>query len=130
MSWRFAIYVPVVLLLGALTPTLVVGQGLVGEGPRLGPTNQRFIQDQFDGNPKLKDVRKAGIKIFTTPFNPFDGYGDGPANVFPFTTSPGGRPTLQGNGLTLRINGLDSQTCLECHSILSNATISRSHWLR
>jgi len=39
------------------------------------------------------------------------------------TTSPGGRPTLQGNGRTLRINGLDSQTCLECHGILSNATI-------
>ena len=120
--WRVGISIPFILLVGALTPTLVAGQGLVGEGPRLGPFNQRFTQDQFNGNPKLTDVRKAGIKIFTTPFNPFDGYGDGPLNLGD-TTSPGGRPSLQDNGRTLRINGLDSQTCLGCHGILSNATI-------
>ncbi len=121
-SRRVAIYVPFVLLVGTLTPSLVEGQGLVGEGPRLGPINQRFTQDEFNGNPTLKEVRKAGIKIFTTPFNPFDGFGDGPLNQAD-TTRPGGRPTLQGNGRTLRINGLDAQTCQECHSILSNATI-------
>ena len=133
MSQRFALYIPVLLLIGTLTPTLVAGDalggdGLVGEGPRLGPLNQRYTQDLFTSNPKLKDVRKAGIKIFTTPFNPFDGFGDGPLDTGnPDKTSPGNRPTLQGNllqgnGRTLRINGLDSQTCLECHSILSNAT--------
>jgi hypothetical protein len=122
ISRQVGVFVFFVLLVGALTPTLVLGQGLVGEGPRLGPINQRFTQDQFNDNPNLKTVREAGIKIFTTPFNPFDGYGDGPLNLAD-TTSPGGRPSLQGNGRTLRINGLDAQTCQECHSVLSNATI-------
>jgi hypothetical protein len=31
--------------------------------------------------------------------------------------------TLQDNGTFLRVNGLDSQSCLECHSVLSNASI-------
>ena len=102
--------------------SVVGGQELVGEGPRLGPMSERFTQDQFNQSISLKNVRKAGMKIFTTPFNAFDGHGDGPLNLAD-TTSPGGRPTLQGNGQTLRINGLDAQTCQECHSILSNATI-------
>lgn len=128
ISQRIGFYVPFVLLVCSLTPSLVEGQGLVGEGPRLGPINQRYTQEQFNGNPKLEDVRRAGIKIFTTPFNFHDGYGDGPLNLAD-TTSPGGRPFLQGTSLPdgnariLRINGLDSQTCLECHGILSNATI-------
>ena len=38
-------------------------------------------------------------------------------------TMPGGRPTLQNNGTFLRVNGLDSQTCMECHSIMSAAQV-------
>lgn len=34
----------------------------------------------------------------------------------------GHRPTLQGNGQFLRINGLDSQSCNECHSIVKANT--------
>jgi len=41
ISQRIWIYAPFVLFVSALTPTLVEGQGLVGEGPRLGPINQR-----------------------------------------------------------------------------------------
>jgi hypothetical protein len=59
-----------------------------------------------------------GLKIFTTRFNKADGYGDGYRNDGD-KILPGGRPTLQNNGTFLRANGLDSQTCLECHAILS-----------
>ena len=62
------------------------------------------------------------MRIFTTPFNHLDGYGDGPIDPAN-TTQPGGRPTLQGNGMFLRINGLDAQACFECHTLVSNATI-------
>ena len=34
-----------------------------------------------------------------------------------------GRPTLQGNGTWLRLNGLDSQTCLECHGVVDNSVV-------
>jgi hypothetical protein len=70
----------------------------------------------------LREIRLAGLRVFTTPFNKIDGYGDGPMD-FNDTVSPGGRPTLQGNGTLLRANGLDGQTCLECHSLLSAATV-------
>ena len=63
-----------------------------------------------------------GKRIFTTPFNHLDGYSDGPIDIND-TISPGGRPTLQGNGMLMRINGLDAQSCFECHALVSNATI-------
>ena len=82
------------------------------------------ILDAFDdGDLKLKDLRRMGLSVFSTPFNTFDGLGDGPfdsseTNSLAF----GQRPTLQGNGLFLRVNGLDAQSCNECHTIVSNRT--------
>ncbi len=78
--------------------------------------------DMQNGVHTLDEVRAEGLKIFATPFNRLDGYGDGPINVVD-TTTPGGRPSLQNNGTFLRINGLDAQSCLECHSVGSAATI-------
>lgn len=88
-----------------------------GEAPKL-PDDLIQHQDIEDGALTLDEIRLAGLQVFTSPFNGLDGYGDGPMNLTDFIT-PGGRPTLQGNGTFLRINGLDAQTCLECHSILS-----------
>jgi hypothetical protein len=91
-----------------------------GEWPNL---QGRVTQAQIaNGELTLREIRAAGIRVFTTPFNKIDGYGDGPMD-FNDTVSPGGRPTLQGNGTLLRVNGLDGQTCLECHSLLSAATV-------
>jgi hypothetical protein len=91
-----------------------------GEGPALGVrvTQEMIVGGGFDE----EQIRGFGLRIFTTPFNKFDGYGDGPMDPSN-TVAPGGRPTLQGNGTFLRVNGLDAQTCLECHSITSNATV-------
>ncbi len=94
---------------------------LPGEGPRLG--NDRITQDDVEfGGMSLFELRQQGLRIFSTPFNKKDGYGDGPINPAD-TTTPGGRPTLQNNGTFLRVNGIDAQTCLECHSIVSNASV-------
>ena len=70
----------------------------------------------------VSQAAAEGERIFTTPFNPLDGFGDGPIDPAN-TTDPGGRPTLQGNGMLLRINGLDAQSCLECHMLVSNVTV-------
>jgi hypothetical protein len=91
------------------------------EHPRLGHAG--ITQEEIaSGNMPLDKIRAAGRKVFATPFNKADGYGDGPMNPQD-TTSFGGRPTLQNNGTFLRINGLDGQTCLECHFMLSNAVV-------
>lgn len=94
---------------------------VAGEAGNLGAA--RITQaDVVGGALSLEELRSHGLRIFTTPFNKLDGYGDGPMNPAD-TVSPGGRPTLGGNGTLLRVNGLDAQTCLECHSIVSNASI-------
>lgn len=78
--------------------------------------------DIASGFVPLKRIRKRGMEVFSTPFTAQIGYGDGPVNALD-RTSPGGRPRLQDNGLFLRVNGLDAQTCMECHSVLSNLTV-------
>ncbi len=83
----------------------------------------RITQDDItSGTLTLREIRFAGMEVFSTPFTKADGFGDGPMNPAD-PTSPGGRPTMADNGTFLRVNGLDSQTCLECHSVLSNRQI-------
>lgn len=72
---------------------------------------------------QLHFIKNQGRLVFSTPFNKYDGFGDGLVNL-DNPVEPGGRPTLMGGGQGfLRINGLDSQSCLECHSILSSKKI-------
>lgn len=70
----------------------------------------------------LKSILARGLEVFATPFTARIGYGDGPMDPFN-PSSPGSRPTLQNNGKFLRVNGLDAQTCIECHSVASNLTV-------
>ena len=89
------------------------------DGPALG-TN-RITQAQItSGTMTMKELRRAGLVVFCTPFNKQDGFGDGPVNVAD-PKSPGGRPTI--NGTWMHVNGLDSQTCLECHFARTTNTI-------
>lgn len=91
------------------------------DGPALG--TQRISQSDITGGAlSLDDIRAAGLRMFATPFNKLDGYGDGPMDPLS-PTEPGHRPTLQDNGTFLRVNGLDAQTCMECHSVGSNTTV-------
>jgi hypothetical protein len=95
-------------------------QSLVGDEPALGSAESRITQSEISGGAlTLFDVRLSGLKMFATQFRKADGFGDGPIDPAN-TTDPGGRPTLQGNGTFLRVNGIDSQSCLECHAIVSN----------
>jgi len=99
--------------------TAALAVDLPGEGPRLGA--DRITQAQIVGGAlSLVDIRRAGLRMFTTPFNKADGYGDGPMDDTLSTRFPGNRPTI--NGTFLRVNGLDGQTCLECHSVIDAST--------
>jgi hypothetical protein len=87
------------------------------------PDHHTLVQRYNDGTYSLKDMRSYGLSVFATPFNSYDGYGDGAYwSIETEPLMPGQRPTLQGNGLTLRVNGLDSRNCNECHGLVSNRT--------
>ena len=87
------------------------------------PTLDDLLDDLDSGALDLDDLRALGLAVFSTPFNTYDGFGDGPFDPAEIDTAEfGHRPTLQGNGLTLRVNGLDAQSCNECHTIVSNRT--------
>ncbi|MEJ2365591.1 MAG: di-heme oxidoredictase family protein [Deltaproteobacteria bacterium] len=99
----------VVTVLLLIFPSRAPGQQGTGDGPNLG--EDRITQEQItNGTLSFNEILNFGLKIFSTPFNKYDGYGDD-------------RPTLQDNTTFLRVNGLDAQSCLECHSIVSSATI-------
>jgi hypothetical protein len=113
--------VPILLVVCLLLPVESLAASGGAEGPALGAF--RIIQPMVAGGELSRTkMRREGRRIFSTPFNLLDGLGDGPMDPND-TTAPGGRPSLQANGMFLRVNGLDSQSCLECHSVLSNATI-------
>lgn len=106
-----------------LLPAIASAQTLPGEGRRLDRVGVDVTQDEIaSGSVSLVEIRRQGQLVFSVPFGKADGYGDGPG-VGPDPTSPGGRPTLQNNGTFLRANGLDAQSCLECHSIVSNRSV-------
>lgn len=85
------------------------------------PTHADVVSAYQSGVLDLEDLRRTGLAVFTTPFNRHDGLGDGPFDPEETDTRAfGQRPTLQGNGMFLRINGLDAQSCNECHTIVSN----------
>jgi hypothetical protein len=106
----------------AVIPVLqatAMADDLPGEGRRL--AGNRITQEEIvAGTLSLWDIRRAGLLLFTTPFNKKDGYGDGPMDVSFSSRFPGNRPTL--NGTVLRVNGLDGQTCLECHNVIDAST--------
>ena len=109
-------------LLAAVHPLQSLAQQ---EGPALPEdplTMERMIVSLSDGSITLDTLRRRGLHVFTTSFNTFDGYGDGPFASEASTTELGHRPTLQGNGMTLRVNGLDAQSCNECHSFVKRST--------
>ena len=118
---RIAALIVVTFVLAFLPQGASVGEA-PGEGPALAPIN--ITQDEIEsGKFSLLELRRIGRQIFSTPFNKLDGYGDGPDHPSEDPTSFGGRPTLQGNGTFLRVNGLDAQTCVECHFALSTREI-------
>jgi hypothetical protein len=90
-----------------------------GEGPNLHPRiTQEEVEDMI-----LNKILKNGVRVFSTPFNKKDGYGDGPYDPTEDPRFDGGRSTMMSNGTFMRVNGLDGQTCMECHFIKKNSTI-------
>ena len=94
-----------------------------GNGPALKTT---ITQADFP-DISLTEVRRQGALVYTTPFRHADGHGDGPGinpdNPTDENVGDTGRPTLQGNGTFLRVNGMDTQTCQECHGVVNSSIV-------
>ena len=97
----------------------VAGEGYRWETAGL---TQQDVELAVTAESSLATLRRQGLLVFTTPFTTAKGFGDGPFDPNESTRLPGHRPTLGGNGTVLRVNGLDAQSCNECHTIVSNAT--------
>ena len=103
--------------------TISLGNKLPGEVPRLQAAGVTVTQAQLEsGSLDFREIQRQGLMVFATQFNAYDGYGDGPTpGRDPLML--GQRVSLQGNGTFLRVHGLDGQSCLECHSVVSNASV-------
>ncbi len=125
MKKRESILSSAVLIL-ALLGTGALAQETEWSGAAYGWRYPGDISEALEaGDAGLDDVRRMGLEVFTGRFTRADGYGDGPFDLDEWledSTAFGHRPTLQGNGLLLRTNGLDAQSCNECHSIVSHRT--------
>jgi len=71
----------------------------------------------------LKDVLNSGGDFWTTPFQPYDattktgdGYGEGPDGPRAAQRKAFNPNKLNKNYPYLRLNGIDSQSCFECHN--------------
>ncbi len=117
-----SILILLVALASIAAPALGQGAGEAPAHPEI-PTLDELLDALDSGELALDDLRAMGLSVFSTPFNTLDGFGDGPFDPAETDTAVfGHRPTLQGNGLLLRVNGLDAQSCNECHTIVSNRT--------
>ena len=114
----FRSILPCVFLACLLSPTALP------QSPVLDMVFGDLVDGLDRGEISLDQVRRAGMEVFTRPLTAAEGYGDGPFELGELPPSlPGNRPTLQGNGTSLRVNGLDAQSCNECHTIVSHDTI-------
>lgn len=105
------------------TPVLAQGPNHVALPGDTGDTLDALAPIFNDGG--LFALRTLGLSVFSTPFNTADGQGDGPFDLDEWEEDPldfGHRPTLQGNGTFLRVNGLDAQSCNECHVFVDHST--------
>lgn len=105
------------------TASVSFGTELPGEESRLQEAGVTVTQEQLEsGRLDFREIQRQGLLVFSTQFNSYDGYGDGPPDLRD-PLKLGERVTLQANGSFLRIHGLDGQSCLECHSVASNASV-------
>jgi hypothetical protein len=104
--------------LAVLAVLALAGVGYRVYTPRVVTTSISIRQDSLlAGRYTLGQVLGAGAQFFTTPYMPEDGMGEGPngprsaqrAALYPHHPLP-----------FLRLNGIDSQSCYECHNTIGN----------
>lgn len=101
----------------------------VANPPPGAPTPQR--QPDIDqasllaGKYPLKVVLEAGQNLFNNPFEQGNGHGEGragPRSLQRKTWNPRGATADQDAWPFLRVNGIDSQSCFECHNTIGKDT--------
>ena len=100
----------------------------VAQPPPGTPTPQRqpsIDQDKLlAGKYPLYEVLEAGQNQFNKPFEPVNGHGEGkngPRSLQRKYWNPRGATFDQDAWPFLRVNGIDSQSCFECHNTIGEA---------
>ena len=98
--------------------------------PEIDIDQDRLLKGEYS----LKRVLEAGGDFYTTPFQPYvpktqkgDGYGEGNSGVEGQQDGPRAKQRHAFNPGNLRypylrLNGLDSQSCYECHNSIGSST--------
>src|SRR2546423_7688438 len=118
------------LVIGMLTLCAVA----TGQDPVFRPELNIDQDLLLKGQIPLKKVLESGGDFWTTPFQPYspstkkgDGYGEGNAGTPGQADGPRAAQRHAFNPLNpkyplLRLNGLDSQSCYECHNSVASST--------
>jgi hypothetical protein len=112
-------------LLGSLVVGSIAAQAGSKDGidsPTLTPRVDQADVAAADSFDKIQCVRREGLRVFGNPNTLADGFGDGPGDPTQSRLILGNRVTFPNTPFG-RLFGLDSQSCGECHSILSAKSI-------
>ncbi len=79
-------------------------------------------QDIETGALSFREIQEIGRHLFTQPFTQRDGFGEGPggarmSKIEQLRNTRGSAFEFYPNVPFLRVHGLDSQNCLECHNL-------------
>src|SRR6185295_8386685 len=117
--WRAA-------LLAVLTATLCATSAARAQSPVITPSVDIDQKKLEAGQYPLNKVLDSGGQFFTTPYLPYqastnfgDGYGEGPHGPRQLQRKAFYPPDFPQYHF-LRMNGLDSQSCYECHNSIGN----------
>jgi hypothetical protein len=138
LSVPFRVFLVIVALVLLTLP-------LVAQEPAITPASTIDQTKLEQGQYPLPQVLRSGQRFFTTPYQPFkadtatgDGYGEGPvydAAAGKFGTTGNGPRWAQKKvfyrGVQvgwpfLRLDGLDSQSCFECHNSIGSYRVPAS----
>ena len=109
------------LCLGSLVFNLLVAMlagGVRAQTPELDARLPPRVSQQRVVEAPLRAVRSEGLRVFATPFTEADGLGGN--GDFPGVNGELRPPIF---GVFTRVDGLDSQSCGECHTIQSSDAI-------
>ncbi len=105
---RAGLALAIITLIGAWSPDET---NAIGDARNLIP-EVRIPQDDInDGTATFNQIFDAGRHIFSNRFTSADHYGEAPDGPRRSLQTIAGRPNLP----FLRFNGLDAQSCMECH---------------
>ena len=108
---------------GGLVWAAILLLGLMGavwsQPPAIVPEMEIDQEVLMSDGYEFRKIIESGRHLFSTPFHTLDGHGEGPEGPRRSTQTLFDAPQFR----FLRLNGLDSQSCFECHNTIGSANL-------